>query len=553
MLAQLHAWLAEPREGEHLEFKEAKTQFDSRELRRYCVALANEGGGHLLLGVTDARPRRVVGTAAFADVARLKHDLYRDLHCRVEVDEVAHHDGRVLVLTVPSRPRGEPMQVDGSYWMRVGESLVPMSPDQLRRIFAEVEPDFSAEVCSGATMADLDPAAITEFRRRWYEHSGHEPLLALDDERLLADAELVVDGRVTYAALVLLGTREALGRHLAQAEIIFEYRSGEASGPAQQRLDHRQGFFLVFDALWTAINLRNDLQHFQSGLFMLPIPTFNERVVREALLNAVCHRDYRRTGSIFIQQFPRRIEIESPGGLPDGVTVENILGQRAWRNRRIAETLQRCGLVERSGQGMDLIFQQCIRESKPLPSFAGTDGHQVKLALHGEIQDPRFLQFLEKVGNERLKTFGTDDFLLLDLLHREEPVPGQLRPRLAHLLHEGLVERVGRGRGVRHLLARALYGSLGEKGVYTRQRGLDRETNKALLLKHIRDNVSDGSPMRDLQQVLPALSRDQVQWLLRELRADGRVHSVGRTSAARWYPAPNEGGEPAEPAEDGLR
>lgn len=80
-------------------------------------------------------------------------------------------------------------------------------------------------------------------------------------------------------------------RHLAQAEIVFEYRSAETSGPAQQRLKFQRGFFAVYDDLWAAINLRNDVQHYQDGLFVLDIPTFDERSVREALLNAVSHRN----------------------------------------------------------------------------------------------------------------------------------------------------------------------------------------------------------------------------------------------------------------------
>ncbi|NUP98443.1 MAG: putative DNA binding domain-containing protein [Armatimonadetes bacterium] len=527
-------------EAEHLEFKEAKSQFDSRELRRYCVALSNEGGGRLILGVANAVPRRVVGTQAFANVAELKRQLFQGLHRRIEIDELQHPDGRVLVFTVPPRPVGEPQQYEGAYWMRVGEALVPMGPDQLRRIMDEVEPDLSAEFCAGATIADLDQNAIQEFRRRWQARSGSAALQASSDEQLLADAELLVDGGVTHAALILLGTRAALGRHLAQAEIIFEYRSGERAGPAQQRVNHRQGFFAIHDQLWETINLRNDRQHFQSGLFLDPIPTFDERVVREALLNAVCHRDYRLGGSVFIQQFPRRIEIVSPGGLPDGVTLDNILVSRSWRNRRVAETLEKCGLVERSGQGMNLIFERCIRESKALPDFSGTDERQVALTLHGEIQDPRFLQYLERVGAERLTTFGTDDFLLLDVLRRDVAVPDQLKPRLAHLLAEGVIERIGRGRGVRYLLSRSMYDSVGEKGVYTRQRGLDRKTNKALLEWHIRENAEEGSPLRDLQQVLPALSKDQVQKLLTELRAESRIRLVGQRRWARWYPALDE-------------
>jgi len=120
-LGQLDQWLNEPSEHERLEFKSAKRQFDSRELRRFCVALANEGGGHLVLGVSNTAPRQVVGTQAWANLDELKRQLFQELRRRIEIDELRHPDGRVLVVTVPSRPVGEPQQDEGAYWMRVGE------------------------------------------------------------------------------------------------------------------------------------------------------------------------------------------------------------------------------------------------------------------------------------------------------------------------------------------------------------------------------------------------------------------------------------------------
>ena len=114
------------------------------------------------------------------------------------------------------------------------------------------------------------------------------------------------------------------------------------------------------------------MQHFQERFVMHPVPTFSEIAVREALLNAVSHRDYRHPGSVFVRQFPRHIKIVSPGGFPPGITPENILDQQSPRNRRIAETFARCGLVERSGQGADRIVEECVRGGKLLGyNFAG--------------------------------------------------------------------------------------------------------------------------------------------------------------------------------------
>ena len=532
---ELHTWM-NVNEGERLEFKEAKTQFHFEKLVKYCVALANEGGGRMILGVTDKLPRTVVGSRAFPDLERTKASLIERLRLRLDAEELQHPDGRVLVFQVPPRPIGVPLEYQGAYWMRGGESLIPMTQDRLRRIFAETGPDFSAEICTAARLDDLNPAAVEVLRQLWQRKLPEQDISTRPDEQLLTDAELLVDGGVTYAALVLLGTRSALGKHLAQAELIFEYRSNDVPGPAAERREFRQGFLSVLDEVWRLVNQRNDRQHFQQGFFVWDVPTFNERVVREAVLNAVSHRDYRHGGSVFVRQYPQRIEIVSPGGLPSGITPENILRQQNPRNRRIAEVLAKCGLVERAGQGFDLIFRECIRQSKPLPDFSHTDAHTVWLTLHGNIQDPEFLRFLEEIGREQVAAFGLDDFLVVDLARREQRVPDPLRLRVEHLLEQGIIERVGRGRGVRLLLSRRFYRHIGKAGVYTRKRGLDRETNKQLLLKHIQDNQDEGSRLGELAQVLPALSRAQVQNLLRSLRHEGRIHEVGRTRAARWYP-----------------
>jgi ATP-dependent DNA helicase RecG len=252
------------------------------------------------------------------------------------------------------------------------------------------------------------------------------------------------------------------------------------------------------------------------------------------MLNAVSHRDYRRSGSVFVRQYPYRLTVVSPGGFPTGITLENNLTRQEPVNRRIAQALQRCGLIERAGQGMDLIFTTLIRESKPQPDFTDTDDYQVSITFHGEVQNPSFVRFLEKVGQERLRSFSTQDFLVLDAISRERKLTGELLGRAALLREEGIVEKIGR----RYILSRDYYDFVGQRGVYTRKRGLDSETNRQLLLKHIADNAVNGSPLRELQQVLPHLSGDSVQRLVRDLKQEGKIYKKGRTRGARWYPSP---------------
>jgi ATP-dependent DNA helicase RecG len=164
--------LMKSRESAHLEFKEAKNGYDSDKLTKYCCAIANEGGGKIILGVTDKIPRKVVGSQACRNPEKAKADLTTRLHIRIEVDELIVDEKRVVLITVPSRPIGVPLQYQTTYWMRRGEELASMTPDMLKRIFNEAEPDFSAIICPNAKMSDLDEKSIATFRQMWIHKSG---------------------------------------------------------------------------------------------------------------------------------------------------------------------------------------------------------------------------------------------------------------------------------------------------------------------------------------------------------------------------------------------
>lgn len=534
-VAQLHQWLLEP-EGQRLEFKEAKQRYDFEKLLKYCVALANEGGGTMVLGVTDKRPRRIVGSLAFEAPERTEAGLHQRLGHRIPVEELRLPEGRVVIVHVPARLPGTAWEIDGRYFKRAGDDLAALGGQELRDIFAETGPDFSAQPCPGATLADLAPEAIALFRDRWAQKSNDPRKRELSDLQILRDAELLVEGdQVSYAALVLFGTRAGLTRWLAQAELVFEYRSSEAAGPAADREEYRAGFFAWQDALWKKINLRNDRQSYQDDFFRMDLPTFAEVPVREAILNAVAHRDYRLGGSIFIRQFAKRLEVVSPGGLPPGITPENIIDQQYPRNRRLAEALGHCGLIERSGQGLNLMMESAVRQGKPLPSFAGTAPHEVRLTLEGGVRNPAFVRFMERLGEETLRSFSTLDYLALERLEQGKVLSAELLERVPSLIAAGALEAIGRGKGVRYILSEALYATLGAKGTYTRQRGLDRNTNKALLVAHLTQQSPQGAPLAELRQVLPTLPESAVRDLLRELRDEGKLVLRGERRWARWF------------------
>ncbi len=210
--------LIRAKEGENLEFKEAKSSCSFTDLAKYGCALANESGGMIVLGVTDKRPRRVAGTRAFEQPEDVRRKLIETLHIDIDFSQTAHPGGRVLIFHVPGRPLGRPIRLDGICWSREADSLVPLSESRLFLIFAEGGLDFSAEVCPGAGLDDLDKKAVEDFRRRWMTRSGNEKLGGLSVEQLLRDADALAEKGLSYAALVLFGSCRALTKYLSQSE-----------------------------------------------------------------------------------------------------------------------------------------------------------------------------------------------------------------------------------------------------------------------------------------------------------------------------------------------
>lgn len=536
-VATLEQWMKDT-EGENLEFKSARGGFHFEELTKYGVALANEGGGNIILGVTDERPRQVCGTNAFTQPERTRSGLMQRLHLSIDFSEVSHPDGRVLIFHIPSRPRGIPVQYDGRFWMRQGDSLVGMSGERLREIYSESGYDFSADICEGLTIDGLDDKAIEDFRRRWIARTGNQQLASLSKSQLLSDIEVTTAEGVTYAGLILFGTRAAVRKHLAQAEFVIEFRMTNAAGPAAQRQDFSEGFFLYFDQLWEFINLRNDKQHYEDGPFILEVRTFQERVVREAILNSVSHRDYQLGGNNFLRQYPERIELDSPGGFAPGITTENILHRHSPRNRRIAEVFAKCGLVEKAGQGVDLMYQLSIRESKRTPDYSGSDNFTVCLKLAGQMLNKQFVQFLLKCQAEDLESLSTEQWLILDALSREENLKDCSSESVEKLLQLGLIARAGKGK---FILAKAYYELQNRTATYQkmRKREIQKERLEAILI----ENKVQGTPIGDLENQVTELARKQIRKLLEELRDEDRAHMRGKTAAARWFPGKEEGGD----------
>ena len=204
--------LLNAKEGEQVQFKEAKNRFDSSETARICCALSNCGGGKLVFGISDKRPRQVIGSAAFDQPERTRKGLIEKLKVMVDFQLYEYKGKRVLVFDVASRPLGLPVQVDGVAWWYEGDSLIPMPEDIRRKIYEEIGVDFSGTICNEARIGDIDENAVEIFRKKWIEKSGNTRLKSVEFEQLLRDCEAITEEGITYAALILFGKHAAIRR-----------------------------------------------------------------------------------------------------------------------------------------------------------------------------------------------------------------------------------------------------------------------------------------------------------------------------------------------------
>ena len=483
----------------------------------YVTALCNEGGGYLVIGMEDAYPHKVVGTKQNeGKLGELESNIYRDTQIRPFIYELyedeANQKGRVLVIEIPPRPVGKLFRFEDVPLMRVGEELKPMSDEMIFSILQEQEPDFSAGICEGVTIEDLDEEAIRIMKQKYATKQKNPSFMALSKEQVLSDLNLTKEGKITNAALILVGKQEVLKERLPQASIILEYRKSESLVPYTNRQVYEQPFYKMIDLLWHDIDLRNDKIDVNENSYIFNIPYFNEDVIREAINNAIAHRDYRRSSETVIKQYPQKMIIMNIGGFPLGVTIENILRvQSTPRNRLLADVLAKTGIVERSGQGVDKIYKNTLSEGKDEPDYSHSDPFRVELHLSAVIKDKAFAIFLESEQRdlpeeERLSVF---EVMALNQIRMEKSEDVE-KSIIKGLLERGLIEKRGKTSGTYYILSKSYYECCGKEGEYSKNETWTADQAFPMIMAHF--STFKTAKMKDFVSILDShMSRKQVR------------------------------------------
>lgn len=505
----------------------------------YVVAFCNENGGTLVFGMSDEYPHKVVGTRQNENsLGELEANIYRDTGIRTKIYELYEDEinksGRVVVIEIPSRPIGKVFKFEDVSLMRIGEELKPMSDEQYLNIIQEQELDFSQQICEMATIDDLDENAIKIMQQKYAKNKNNESFLSLPTEQILSDLNLIRNNKVTNAAVILLGKESFIKKAIPQSAVILEFRSTEAQIVFDNRIEYHESFFVMIDRLWHDINIRNNSFQVKDGPYIFTIPYFNEEVIREAINNAIAHRDYRITSETIIKQYPQKLTVINAGGFPKGVTKDNLLTVPSTpRNRLLTDVLAKTGIVERSGQGVDKIFYKTLSEGKPIPDYSSSDDFNVELTISAIIQDKAFALFIAAIQEELSTENKLSVIEVVTLAKIKDNLTDFDKKAVQYLIEKGLVEKRGQTRGTRYFLCREYYEFTGDVATYAKKSDWDIMQMMAVIEPFL--NKYKRAKMRDFVILFDGhLTRKQVRRNICNLLKIGYLELEGSKNTTQY-------------------
>lgn len=351
----------------------------------------------------------------------------------------------------------------------------------------------------------------------------------MPDQQALNDLKLIVNGKVTNAAVLLVGKEEIIATHFPQAKVMHEYRNVDGQERFDKRIVFGQPFYILIDKLWETIDARNGNVPVQEGPYLFDIPFFNEQVIREVVNNAFAHRNYRIGSEIVVKQYPNKLCVISPGGFPLGVTLNNMLTVSSTpRNRLLADVLAKTGIVERSGQGMDIIFRLTLSEGKQKPDYGKTDDYQVTAILSAVVKEPAFALFIQAIQqelpeNQKLSVFDIMTFSAIR--EGKQPWDKDIAKRLYEL---GYLEKRGKTSAIRYIMPRRYYELTGNMTEYSNLIDWDDEQVWAVLFPYL--NKYGKAKKTDISKLLMShISDSQLRRVIERFTDKGLIIKSGKT------------------------
>jgi ATP-dependent DNA helicase RecG len=533
-----------------VEFKsDTKGGLPDRDLVAAVVAMANTEGGVILLGVEDNGTVSGI-QSRHQDTMGLKALIANRTSPSVAVStELIELDDKIILAINVPKSRSIVSTTDGLVlrrrFMASGRpEAVPFYPHefvQRQSTLGLIDP--SAMPLVSLRAEDLNPLERQRIREAIRRYGGDMSLLPLADDELDGALGLIttVEGvrRPTVAGLLLMGHEEVIRQHVPAHEVAFQVLEG-----TDVRVNEflRKPLLQTFEEVELLFKARVVEQEIQVGLFRVPIPNFDRRAFREGFINALVHRDYARLGAVHVKLDDDGLTISSPGGFVEGVTLQNLLvvPPRS-RNPLLADVVKRIGLAERTGRGIDRIYEGMLRYGRPAPDYSMSDASSVVLLMARADADIAFLEMLLSYEKRTGATLPIDSLIVLsrlrqerrlttaDLVQSTQKSETATRATLEKLVEAGLVEAQGTGRGRTYMLSAKVYKKTGQKAAYVRQAGFDTIQQEQMVVKFIETHGSiKRADVVDLCKIGPF----QATRLLKRLSREGKIEPRGKGKGA---------------------
>ena len=485
-----------------IEFKSDRKKLPDQDIIDCIVAFANTDGGTLFLGVED--DGEITGLHKdHMDITQLSAFIANKTVPPVAVrTELLELEFPVLKIEVPPKTAIVSSSVGKIQRRRIKADgtpeNIPMYPYEIATRLSSLSLfDYTAQPVPDCEYGDLDPVEQERLRNIIRSYRGETALLELNDEELDKALRLVTEQNgvlvPTFCGLLLIGKKDALVRCMPTAESAIQVLSGTD-------IKVNESFYLpvlaAFDKISGYFNAWNRSEEMEMGMFRMTIPDFDLRSFREALVNAFSHRDYAALGRVRVQITDEGMVITNPGGFIEGINADNLIeAEPHGRNPALADALKRIGLAERTGRGIDRIYEGSLLYGRLLPDYSHSTSRTVKLFIPKGPTDKAFIQMLSEESRRTGRSMPIYSLLVMNTLRKfhkasvqeiaEDIHADETRTKvtLEILTDSGLVEAVGNGRGRYYMLGTKYYHANNDMISYTRQKGIETIRHEELIMQ----------------------------------------------------------------------
>lgn len=535
-------------EGENLTV-EFKTWIHAKDMRERIslavdelVAFANAKGGTVYMGVED--DGTVTGCTGY-DTQKIMESIYDRTRPSLftEIEVITYQGKDILAIKVEKDGTTYAVS-DGRCLKRLGKNSKPYYPDEMSNKYKSTQnPDFSGQILAESTIKDVNVLEIYNLKEKLKIRDPKSSLPELEDMTFLRDLGLIkADGdidRLTIAGLLFVGKEAAINRLLPQAEVIYLHYSASNLEEYDSRLDLKQPIISIIDRLTEKIQNTNKIVNIQVGLFRLEVEDFSEKVFQEALFNALSHRDYMNTGAVYVKHYPDRIVIENPGTFPEGITEKNIITHPSTpRNKLIAETLQRLKYVQRTGQGVDIIYREMISSGKPYPQYHAYN-EAVTLTIFSAIDDVNFVKFIANEQDKLQRMLSLPELMILRYLTDNKRIVlseaqeltqlplAEVRKSFNNLVRDGLIALSGK----EYMLTAKVYDAIKSDVEYAQDTVIRYVKAKSLIEEYLQSaEYITNEKIRELC----GFTRNQARRTLEKMIRENILQMEGKGRSARY-------------------